>query len=556
MPTLLISTDGKDWKPALKVEKGHQFSLQYKVVLDGESQVRVELPVYNPNDIQSISKEQALMDADDWSAAMFPQNPDATIEKGKLGVCEVRVNGAPEEIVFQVQRDGAPSFQDEVKRATCQLRTKDSNTGKWKPAPDSSVDVTLSADNTPPSIVYFRAERQVLPSGGETYLSWSVTDANKVTIRNQEKKKKVASQMDKYGTGTLSTDSLLSLEAENDAEEDAYQSLTIKVFNGTDIAIHASAFKEEHEAKMPGRKLMNLYAYGEKIYALVLEEASEDVFMWESFDGFNWHKSYFNSRYISFSNADNQAAVPLAFAGSPSVVWNDKVYLIGGSRYDADIRSNEVYFYDYAELEKGWQKLPPATQMFTPRMGHACVVHGNQIRLLGGCTDTGAQSDIWTFDGVKWQLATTLKLPERRAMHSAIVYKDHIQIFGGVDYLPGDASKNITDAYELQGNNAWTKIPWNKDIDKAMYVACEVAIVQDERFIFSVVWENANYFYRCDQVVGDTLHRIKSDGTWLFPDALQYTQAVHFKDVLWLCSVTQNEGIQSQELHYLVYVKS
>lgn len=543
------SSPSSPWENAIQVKTGEQFTLQYKIAPEGQKAIRVAFPVYSdtPN---SISKETAFMNAADWSALQVSMTGASWVKNPTLsGTFDIASDGNAE-IIFSIT--GKATFAEIVERATCKLSYK-SGTGvaaKWNDA--GSIEIKLTQDLSAPYIGKFTAERVVLASGGFTTLNWSVSNSDKIELYKDGGLVTISTPGTYFANG-LSKDTRFVLKAKNGAIV-REKELTIKVFNSSDIAIQTNTFVEKHEEgkPIPERKLMNLYVYEEKIYALVLEESTKDVYMWESYEGFNWSKTVLGSNYVSFAYKENSNTVPLNFAGSPSVVYQNKVFLIGGSKFNPNIRSNEVYFYDYTNREAGWQKLAAPTNMFAARMGHSCVVYNNQIWVLGGCTSKGANNEIWTFDGTNWAKSAKT-LPERRAMASVIVMGNELQLFGGVGFLPGTPDKGILDSYTFDGNN-WTKMTWANDMLNDLYLASEVGLVNNNRFIFNVINQNAVYSHRCQKIEGTSLTNIKNDGNWLISDHVYDTQAVTFKNVIWLCSINQNAGIKSNDLWYLAFV--
>jgi hypothetical protein len=88
-------------------------------------------------------------------------------------------------------------------------------------------------------------------------------------------------------------------------------------------------------------------------------------------------------------------------AMSPGVVYNGKLWLIGGSSVDPENCSNDVWSYD----KNGWSNRSGEQQApWSKRMGHACVVFPKQTRqggieneiwLIGGVEGVHAYNDIW-----------------------------------------------------------------------------------------------------------------------------------------------------------------
>jgi hypothetical protein len=309
-------------------------------------------------------------------------------------------------------------------------------------------------------------------------------------------------------------------------------------------------------------KLTNLFAWNDLLYALVLNESGEDVIMWESKDGFTWEKTD-DGGEISFKHNE----VPLDFAGSPSVVLSDKVYLIGGSRYNVEFVSNEIYSYGLKN-KGGWQK---NTASFTPRMGHACVVYNKEIWILGGCDDVSALNDVYHYDGTTWCLEAT-SLPEPRCMATAAVFKNNIQMFGGFSFIPGDADVLLENAFVYSGH-LWASLDWAQDNNSPvsndgdskdkLLNACAVAVCKDDLYVIQSYYEKdsmSKTVMRFSSMIkrinesrdAATIDAFEINGDFLMDDFAFSIQAVTFNDVIWLCVVALDDdgNVASKPLRY------
>ena len=94
--------------------------------------------------------------------------------------------------------------------------------------------------------------------------------------------------------------------------------------------------------------------------------------------------------------------VPEGMETSPAVYFGNKLWLVGGSTANPDIRKNEIWCYERVLGEwKKQEKVP-----WTARMGHACVVFNKKLWVLCGNDETGTSiNEIWAAELKGEQLA-------------------------------------------------------------------------------------------------------------------------------------------------------
>ncbi|MAH26654.1 MAG: hypothetical protein CMI19_06845 [Opitutae bacterium] len=133
--------------------------------------------------------------------------------------------------------------------------------------------------------------------------------------------------------------------------------------------------------------------------------------------------------FYSYSSAGNwiqKANMNLSRNGHRSLVYEDKIWIIGGANNnDGKLRSVEIYNPD----TNSWINGP---SLVTKRSGFSCWVWDNKIFVAGGFNENGIVQSIEYFDNEKgyWQTHGTLPTPNKYS--SATALNDKIYIFGGV----------------------------------------------------------------------------------------------------------------------------
>jgi hypothetical protein len=230
---------------------------------------------------------------------------------------------------------------------------------------------------------------------------------------------------------------------------------------------------------------MGFYIYAGRLYALarsVTDDRSAGI--WFTENGFDeWQP-------VTDGNK-TPITIPLAVAESPGVVFQDKLWLMGGSSCDPNSSTNAISYYDFhcntfiddVEAKHGDSTLWPKDM--GARMGHALVVSpdGKQLWVMGGYDQSGGtKNDIWVFDGTKWQ---SLDQPpwEPRCMFGATTTADGIWVGGGFQSTPG--GKTYDDLWKWDAQRGWTEINLSLNrgtpaqIFAQQYCACALQFLGD-----------------------------------------------------------------------------
>ncbi|WP_447962645.1 Kelch repeat-containing protein [Nitrospira sp. Ecomares 2.1] len=148
------------------------------------------------------------------------------------------------------------------------------------------------------------------------------------------------------------------------------------------------------------------------------------------------------------------SSVPRGMETSPGVVFDKKLWLLGGSAVSPDQGSDRIWHYT---RDEGWKEWNSRAERFSPRMGHACVVFDNKLWVMGGFDENGnAQNDVWQLakGDENWQGPTTANWPGR-CMFGAASSDDHIVVYAGVKEPFGAGYKDLWS--RTKTDEAWKK---------------------------------------------------------------------------------------------------
>ncbi|MGI9471469.1 MAG: hypothetical protein ACR2NZ_08060 [Rubripirellula sp.] len=211
--------------------------------------------------------------------------------------------------------------------------------------------------------------------------------------------------------------------------------------------------------------------------------------VWSSTDGENW---------VQLTESAGWAGR----AGLSSVVFNDELYVMGGSFNDDSAviggPPERVYLNDVWKSSDGvtWHEVTDAAP-WTPRAGAQVVVKDDFMYLLGGedgfTCDSGDRcppyyNDVWrTGNGKDWELVTETAQWASRPGHQVQVVLDQFVLFGGFG-LSADPSdpfrpSNPMDIWTSKDGANWVQIsdsPWNADSPSEVKYDFDTVVVWDD----------------------------------------------------------------------------
>ncbi len=185
--------------------------------------------------------------------------------------------------------------------------------------------------------------------------------------------------------------------------------------------------------------------------------------VWRSQDGINW------TEMTSDAGWEGRA-------GLSSVVLNNEIYVLGGSKNDddaivGDMGPPRIYFNDVWKSSDGatWTQMTDDAP-WAPRAGAAVVAKDGYIYLLGGEDGFVCEplpfceppyfNDVWrSADGATWEQVTPAADWVARPGHQCLLIRDTIVCFGGFGLL-----SNPMDVWVSKNGAEWNQVssaPWN-----------------------------------------------------------------------------------------------
>jgi N-acetylneuraminic acid mutarotase len=175
---------------------------------------------------------------------------------------------------------------------------------------------------------------------------------------------------------------------------------------------------------------------GDAIYAIGGSGVGGPVLDVERFDGTRW---------------TNETKLPGDGLNAPAAVFlNGRIYVVGGFAGLGNQPTDKVWIYDVASHR--WSEGP---SLPAPRGGHAAVVFGGKIHVLGGGNSRSTIADHTVFDPDtnKWSELTRLR--RSKGSVAAVVFGGRIVAVGG---RSGSLDYGDVDVYDA-ARNTWNKGP-------------------------------------------------------------------------------------------------
>ncbi|MFA6416057.1 MAG: hypothetical protein WCW56_01045 [Candidatus Paceibacterota bacterium] len=160
--------------------------------------------------------------------------------------------------------------------------------------------------------------------------------------------------------------------------------------------------------------------------------------IWKSTDGIVWSR-------IANTSFDERE-------GQKVIIFNDKLWLIGGVNYFTKKTFNDVWS---SSDGVAWRK-EVANAPWHSRWDHDVAVFNDQIWLVGGMNFNGVgYGDEWrSEDGKKWTRVTELAPWKKRQGQALVVFKDLMWLIGGID---AKTSEGIGDTWFTKNGVDWQK---------------------------------------------------------------------------------------------------
>lgn len=133
---------------------------------------------------------------------------------------------------------------------------------------------------------------------------------------------------------------------------------------------------------------------------------------------------------------------PLGYGAAVSLP--DGVMMIGGC--NADGVWADCYLLTHGQSGVECRSLP---SLPTPLTGHAAVLMGGKVYVVGGSVAAGeqdAQNQLWVYDPAEAQWSVGPELPGRgRFLHQMAALDDTVYVMGGIGLKPGEDGRQMRD---------------------------------------------------------------------------------------------------------------
>jgi hypothetical protein len=609
--TFQVSSDGNNWQTTgegslFTVLQGSTFNLHFRIVHDRANlqKLLLKLPVFMGLDRQDsqVTEKDALIDFATWEALdLNRKDGDAMVvtPDKRIGVFAITAKDGGallEEITLHLQ-DSNQHFVGALGTAIVSATSiQKNNQGQWVETLLGKVVVHKIEQVVIPTIVSFTSNFYFLPEGNfNPTLSWKIENAVQPI---QLKANNSSDLLNDEGKLTATGSFLVQGNDENQPGTTTYTLKTgTEVLRTLKVTRHSTSGYHSLQNALPGAAFMGLYVYDGSLYATVLGNDRKNAFLATSRDGRSWNLVTDGSYYVSFRPAavaatEDEVAnaslplpgtVPLEMAGSPGVVLDGVLYLIGGSRFDPYFVSNAMVTYQFDKPFLGFQS---TSARFEARMGHSVVVFNQKIYVLGGANNEGALADVWSYDPANnyWQQEKSMGLGSGACMFGLVAYGKKLYRFGGFAGMPGennvqlDASMLVYDMEQPQSRcekveppkSCWENVKLYNTAHRLlasglMFLPQSEASNTESDYLFAVAYTKEPSTNAKDQFTISFAPSANTPGNKLDAYGLssllftkgfaQSIQCVTFKNVVWICvNAVGNDGeANSGPLGYFVY---
>eukprot|EP00347_Sterkiella_histriomuscorum_P006674 403351868 len=192
---------------------------------------------------------------------------------------------------------------------------------------------------------------------------------------------------------------------------------------------------------------------------------------------------------LMWHHTDTSGPSPGAISHHTSVVFNERMYLFGGSKANGEENSK---FFSLDLKSYRWEVIQSRGQVPTTRDEHTALIYEGSLIIFGGFVNGVRSNEIYRyyFNDNRWELVQQLsdECPPARAGHSAIQYGDSMYIFGGKD----EDNNKLNDIWQFNFNTyIWTEVacgnnPEQMPLPRSGHTA---SLYKDQMVIFGGIHE-------------------------------------------------------------------
>ena len=548
-PVVEISTDQVNWGNYIRLIKNQPATVFFRITPNDASLIKFYIPV---SGISGVTDTGALLTREAWGdkklAILKPENPALCSFSQDTTQGMSAINFSPKKYKEVVMLSFAFQAADNVVDTDFGYEYKPAEGGIVRKPIPGQFSVNIHKQAVKPTIEGFTTTSAALLTAEEYTLWWKVKDEDCLYIDEDGKNEKPATEKEKIrkpkpGPTVVTLTATSGTEPDGKPTYRTEKKITILGREDTGIGAVPDPFG--------GGLLVNLVKKdNDSMYGLVTDLKKTNVRLWKTNDGVKWEQTTIASNQKKHVSA----------ACSSGIYYQGRIYLIGGSRFDPNEKSANVYDLniDTGEWRENLQT------GFTERMGQAVVIVKNEpanveeIYMLGGYGPEGPLKDIYSFSiSAGWKYVYDMKY--ELCMHTAAFRNKRLEVFGGCTYGPSHADQRMKDALGsliLSDDKNWASLGFgdSADVDalKCQIVTCAMAECKGTEFFFGL-YENLNFFIDLTSQIENVKVIDVHSKNYLKAEYCTSLQAIAFKDAIWLCNVSDNDTLYSGGLKYFLF---
>ncbi len=363
---------------------------------------------------------------------------------------------------------------------------------------------TVAVNDASPKIEEFVSTTYNFERGKGATLSWVIKPAGPHRLQWLDHKQMVYSGDKEQGETTVADAGTYQLEAMSGDTVADTRSITLYSFGKTEAeSIYCGPTRDIPPGALACAEILGIYQHKGKLYAVVRDSAAAD-------SASIWRTEYGFERKDWLRLAPKQGApvsIPVDAASSPGVVFDDKLYFMGGSSFDADGPASDVGYFHFESVTwvdqdivaEAWPKPRPEDQdrpaapFPKARMGHGLLASpdGQRLWVIGGYNgDGGALNDIWVYDKLTQTWEQRAAPPwEPRCLFGATFCGPRLWIAGGFDSPGGYPTYDDIWYCDISKEYEWKKLDASliiaPDNKIRQYRGCALAPMGDQIYAFA-----------------------------------------------------------------------
>jgi hypothetical protein len=305
---------------------------------------------------------------------------------------------------------------------------------------DSSVELLAEKEveviDALPKIKKFTADRYIRGSGQVTELSWVIEPkgAHRLLLDGEA----LHAGDGETGKRPVSKSGTYRLEALVGDQVADKRSVTLYFSSGTELKSPSFGPQNAPAGSLVCAEILGIYEHNARLYAVVRDTSGDKASLWCTERSFN------REDWVPVTSDGAPVTIPVDAASRPGALFDNRLYFMGGSSYDADCPGSEVGYFIFEPptwvdlgTREAWLNSASEPPFIKPRMGHALLAapDGRHLWVVGGYNgDGGAMNDIWVYDRITGKWAQRLSPPwEPRCVFGAAFCGSTLWIAGGFD---------------------------------------------------------------------------------------------------------------------------